>query len=738
MLKTLLPALCCGMACLLSTGLSAQSGLLQHQQVTFGPELTELLANDNRPDEAIRVIATFNSPEQAAEGRKKLQQFGPFVGPEFIKIPMQGFEACPEDLYALTEIDGLIGLWKDRKMKSDLHQAVIVSSVSDVWSDASLAALNDGLTVEGRGVGVLVNDSGFDGMDSDLESTETGGLPRRMIQTVKGTGTQWLEDNGPDNDQGGGHGSHCMGIVGGDGRKSGGLYKGVAPKAHLIGYGSGAGLLILDTGGGFEYVAQNAKNYNIRVMSNSFGASMPPDFNTFDASDPLAVASKTLADMGVIVVFSSGNSGNEDGTITGVYKTSPWVVCVGNGEKNGSLANSSSRGKPDPSGTHPAQRQSVSVGGNSYLWENRPTLVAPGSDIVAVRATSGPGTSTDTSIDPTHLPFYTVKSGTSMACPHVAGVVALMLEANPQLEWRAVKAILQRTAIDMPGNGFHQVGHGFVNAHAAVAAAFHGLLDVPAGSSYEAKYGLPANGDFGFDGEAWQAGTLHSEVASRMKATIPQPPQPVELPCTNGDEVVSDPGTDGGGAFYDVTSVKMSNETATTFDIELEVAGNLLGSPAGVPGGSVHYYDVHFNLMKPSGSASDAAGNATPDQVYIVSAFDLSTVKNFKLTCKTGDGTTRPYTRTSFYEDVTGTWNTTTNTITWTIPKASLNLQTAPADNSATSVAVRTSRGARTGDELGRWRSYVYERVGTTTPDGVGVYTDDASGDCYRNLVVSQ
>lgn len=66
---------------------------------------------------------------------------------------------------------------------------------------------------------------------------------------------------------------------------------------------------------------------------------------------------------------------------------------------------------------------------------------------------------------------YAVFSGTSMATPHVAGVVALMKSANKKLTPDQVKTILQQTAMPLTPNGQNELGAGLVNAEAAVRAS---------------------------------------------------------------------------------------------------------------------------------------------------------------------------------------------------------------------------------------------------------------------------
>ncbi|MFT6954281.1 MAG: hypothetical protein ACI9UD_001647 [Glaciecola sp.] len=78
----------------------------------------------------------------------------------------------------------------------------------------------------------------------------------------------------------------------------------VAPGADLIDYGSGAALLIIDSIGGFDYALTHQFQYNIRVISNSFGSTS--DIGTdFNPDDLINIATKDLADNGIITVFPS-------------------------------------------------------------------------------------------------------------------------------------------------------------------------------------------------------------------------------------------------------------------------------------------------------------------------------------------------------------------------------------------------------------------------------------------------
>src|SRR6185295_16415520 len=113
----------------------------------------------------------------------------------------------------------------------------------------------------------------------------------------------------------------------------------------------------------------------------------------------------------------------------------------------------------------------------------KPDVVAPGAGIVSLAAPEGLFYSQAAASTPTWLvdagllhpiyPYipYLSLSGTSQATPLVAGTVALMLQANPNLTPNLIKAILQYTASFKPSVSALRQGGGFVNANGAVQLA---------------------------------------------------------------------------------------------------------------------------------------------------------------------------------------------------------------------------------------------------------------------------
>ncbi|WP_096273549.1 S8 family serine peptidase [Paucisalibacillus globulus] len=416
-----------------------------------------------------QVIITFEGDDEpTASNFNLLESLGISKGISLSSLPMVGTVLTESQIEALQNDDSVKSIYLNRKMEYFNEDSRNITGVMDVRNDANMTNQNGGLPVTGEGVGVVVNDSGVDGLHMDVQygdnlvqnvaaNVNLGALAPGLLPVT------YLE-NVPSTDVLSGHGTHVAATVGGSGELSGGKYEGVAPGANLIGYGSGAAILMLDGLGGFDYAIEHKDEYNIKVITNSWGAS-----GEFDPNDPINIASKKAYDAGITVLFAAGNEGPGENTHN-PYAKAPWVISVAAGNKDGlTLADFSSRGTAGVGGT-------FVIDGETWEWKDEPTITAPGVDVISARGVSPLpllATTTDLAlIAPQHLPFYTTMSGTSMATPHVAGIVALMLEANPTLTPAEVKGILQQTATDMPGYEAWEAGAGYVNAYNAVESAF--------------------------------------------------------------------------------------------------------------------------------------------------------------------------------------------------------------------------------------------------------------------------
>jgi subtilisin family serine protease len=185
------------------------------------------------------------------------------------------------------------------------------------------------------------------------------------------------------------------------------------------------------------------------VLNNSWGC---PPIEGCDAN-ALVAAAAALRAAGIFVVASAGNSGPACSSVNDPIALYDDVFTVGAVDRDGDLAIFSSRGP-------------VAVDGSQRL---KPDIAAPGVDVLS----AWPGST------------YAYAGGTSMAGPHVAGVVALLWSANPDLigDIDRTEQILRETArpyegvisahgacddLPLPNNG---VGYGLLDAYAAVQQA---------------------------------------------------------------------------------------------------------------------------------------------------------------------------------------------------------------------------------------------------------------------------
>lgn len=422
-------------------------------------------------------IVTFDTPPDA-------EQLTVLSG---VALSVHGFEHLPSAVVVIDPVDagllrhlpGVTGVYPSHGLTKMLRQSTRTIRADAAWN----------LGYTGAGVGVAVIDTGIDGTRPDVCAAPEfcNGTPVRTVQNVKFVGYQSggvdpivTLENQANTDTSSGHGTHVAGIVGSAGVSSAYeplRYRGVAPDSNLIGLGTGEVLSVDNVLAAFDWVIEHRVQYNIRVINNSWG----PDPGTpFDPNDPVHRAIGAAHDAGMAVVFGSGNAGPTTDTLN-AFSVNPKAISVAGGSKNGHIAFFSSRGVP-----------------GSSFW--RPTVTAPGYNIASVRASTGfygdvadaTAPNPDVVLPPDDV-YYASASGTSMASPHVAGIIALMQQASFQnrgvyLTPDEARNILQNTAVSrdaargpggLPSYQHYSMGAGYADALAAVQAAAAGTNTQP-------------------------------------------------------------------------------------------------------------------------------------------------------------------------------------------------------------------------------------------------------------------
>ena len=317
----------------------------------------------------------------------------------------------------------------------------------DVWA----------MGYEGQGIIVSIVDTGVNYNHLDLHN-------QMWHDTAAGYhyGYDFADGDGDPMDIAG-HGTHCAGSVGSNGNA--GTSCGVAPQATLMAIRVGTSFSDeQDVWDGFEFSVLNGAH----VISTSLGwpQSQNPVRQTWRETEENVLVA------GVIHSIAAGNEGG-DPSISGDIRTPgdcppPWLhpdqtttgglsatVTVGSTTSTDALSSFSSLG--------------YSTWKNDSPWNDYadtspdiglidPDICAPGSDIVSCNYSNTSG--------------YTTMSGTSMATPHIAGCMALLLQANPSLSPAQVDSILEVTSIDLGATGKdNYYGAGRVDVYEAVLAA---------------------------------------------------------------------------------------------------------------------------------------------------------------------------------------------------------------------------------------------------------------------------
>jgi serine protease AprX len=444
----------------------------------ISPALTAILSTSGASD-TVFVIAQYDEALTTGTAVASGIQLLGAGARALVELPFVGALATPAQVQAIAALPGVTSVSPNSQLRylgsgsMAAVAALLDESVATIKADQARVQFG----VSGAGIGVVILDSGIDGLyQEDVR------FPSRTVQNLKVivnqrdvicvagvpcTSALYVEEL-PNSETSVGHGTHVAGIAGGDGTLSGGLYTGVAPGANLVGIGTGDILFIFWALAGFDYVLQNQDRYNIKVVNNSWGTT-----GAFDPQDPINVATKRVTDRGITVVFAAGNEGPGENTLN-PYSVAPWVIGVA---ATCSVSDTFARQTHCLPGGMLADFSSRGIPGDPLY---HPSVAAPGVHVNSARASTGPVLSVsdaphDFNLTSTcglrqeFVAFYTCASGTSMASPHVAGVVALMQErAGGRLTPAQVKSLLERTAVPISGYAPFEVGAGMVNALAAV------------------------------------------------------------------------------------------------------------------------------------------------------------------------------------------------------------------------------------------------------------------------------
>ncbi len=280
-------------------------------------------------------------------------------------------------------------------------------NVVDVWDEFT-----------GQGVDVGIIDNGFDIVHRDLDGNYD---TTRDLDLRDGDDDASAVDPGTSAQGGDNHGTQVAGVVGAEQGNDFGVV-GVAYQATLIGYRIGFGNEF--TLGDLVSALQQQVNVDVSNNSYGFGGFFTDDFGSIAFQGVANAIENAVTNgrdgLGTVFVFAAGNGFFEGDNVNyHNLQNSRHTIAVAAIEDDGSIA-------------------PFSTPGSALL------VSAPGVEIFTTDRSGSAGDSTGDFFTG-GADFFTV-SGTSFSSPITAGVVALMLEANPGLGYRDVQEILAYSA----------------------------------------------------------------------------------------------------------------------------------------------------------------------------------------------------------------------------------------------------------------------------------------------------
>jgi subtilisin family serine protease len=394
-----------------------------------------------------------------------------YLLPEFQAIALQDVPISL--LNTLTEINGVVMV--EPQIEAQYFSHIATPSVKAKESEEYSPYTAWELDYTGKGAVIAIMDTGVDNEHPSLSGKWVGGADFSKPETILTP-----QDGSYDADDVQGHGTTCAGIAMGTGAPEE-EYQGTAPYAKLVdlrigtilGGSPGEGPIsvydaaIMATEWAIEHHAdewpgESEEYHGIDILSLSWGI---PYEGSSDGSDLYSQGLNRLVDVGVVAVVAAGNDGPDNDGFTGMGAADKVITVAATDDlesidrSDDIIAEYSSRGPRMDDGD-----------GDPYD-ELKPDVAAPGTGITNAEF--------DRTGDGSGNGYGPRGSGTSYATPCVAGVVALVLEARPELYPELVKEILRFTAERRGNATFPEMdpfwnkdfGWGIVDAYRAVNVA---------------------------------------------------------------------------------------------------------------------------------------------------------------------------------------------------------------------------------------------------------------------------
>jgi subtilisin family serine protease len=382
------------------------------------------LLKGHKPDETVTVIVMLDgvsSPrlnaflnQNGVHKRREMKSLGSFS----LRLPAR----MVTELASFPEISHLSS---NEAVSASGH----VRDTTGASAGQASASASGRAMIDGSGIGIAILDSGIDSNHAQFSAAGGGS---RILASVDFTGENRTDDPY-------GHGTFVAAAAAG-GAGAGAAYTGIAPGASLL------NVRVLNSAGqgtvesvlaGLDWVATNARQYNIRIVNLSLGTRAVESYKY----DALCRAVRGLVNSGILVLAAAGNDG-KDASGQKIYGAihspgndpSAFTIGASNTFQTGArlddgVATYSSRG---PTRSYWLDEDGVAHHDNLL----KPDLVAPGNKLVFAQAHNNLIVTLNPTLNQSALgtlPALRVMrmSGSSVATPIAAGAAALMLQLNP-------------------------------------------------------------------------------------------------------------------------------------------------------------------------------------------------------------------------------------------------------------------------------------------------------------------